>query len=229
MKIFLDTANIEQIKYWNNTGIIDGVTTNPTHLSILRPLEAQDEQDQNIKKLLQEICTIMSHGDVSIEVTETEPEKVYIQAKEIAAMADNVVVKIPCHQEYYQIIKKLVDENIKLNITLLFSLIQGLIMCKLGVKYISPFVGRLDDIDTDGIELIDDLRIMVDEYQFKKTQILAASIRNVRHFHNAILIGTDAITVPATVLEKAVKHPLTDKGMKKFIDDWKKLGIKQFP
>jgi len=220
MKIFLDTANIELIKYWNSAGIIDGITTNPTHLS---------KETGNIKTLLKEICTVMSNKDVSIEVTETEPEKVYRQAKEIAAIADNVVVKIPCHQDYYKIIKKLVNEKVQLNITLLFSLIQGLFMCKLGVKYISPFVGRLDDIDTDGMELIDDLKIMVDEYQFEKTEILAASIRNLRHFHNAVLIGADVITVPANVLEKAVKHPLTDKGIKKFTDDWKKLGIKQFP
>jgi len=240
MKIFLDTANLEVIKKWNDTGIIDGVTTNPTHLSTLRqaPLPstglrtgfARDRQDnRGIKELLKKICSVMSHGDVSIEVTETEPEKVYTQAKKIAAIAENVVVKIPCHQEYYAIIKKLVAEEVQLNITLLFSLIQGLFMCKLGVKYISPFVGRLDDIDTDGMDLIDDLRIMVDEYQFENTKILAASIRNLRHFHDAILIGSDVITVPATVLEKATQHPLTDKGMKKFIDDWKKLGIKQFP
>jgi len=220
MKIFLDTANIEDIKKWNKTGIIDGVTTNPTLLN----KEAGDT-----KKLLADICKVMKHGDVSIEVTETAPAKVYKQAKEIAAIAKNVVVKIPCHLDYYEIIKKLVEEEVKLNITLVFTLIQSVCMCKLGVKYISPFVGRLDDIDSNGIELLEEIRIMLDEYAFLNTEIIAASIRHVKHFHDAIVSVADVVTVPVAVLEKAATHPLTDQGMKKFIDDWKKLGIKQFP
>jgi len=220
VKIFLDTANIESIKHWNNTGILDGVTTNPTLLK---------KEGGDVKNMIQEICKVMSHGDVSVEVTETEKDKVYKQAKEIASIANNVIVKIPCHKDYYAVIKKLVEEGIQLNITLVFTLLQSLFMCKLGVKYISPFIGRLDDIDSPGTELIDKLRIMVDEYNFTKTHILAASIRHVKHFHEVLMAGADVATVPVAVLEKSVQHPLTDIGIEKFMEDWKKLGVKQFP
>ncbi|MFC1841647.1 transaldolase family protein [Candidatus Dependentiae bacterium] len=220
MKIFLDTANLKDIKYWNETGIVNGVTTNPTLLS---------KEGGDPKKLIKAICKVVSHGDVSVEVTETDPKKVYKQAKEIAALAKNVVVKIPCHKDYYAIIKKLVEEEIQINVTLVFTLLQSLFMCKLGVKYISPFIGRLDDIDSNGIELIEEIRVMIDEYSFLRTQVITASIRHVRHFHEALMALSDVATVPIAVLEKAVKHPLTDQGMKKFLDDWKKLGIKQFP
>lgn len=220
MKIFLDTANLESIKYWYETGLINGVTTNPTHLS---------KEGGDIKKLIKEICSVVSDGDISVEVTETDPKKVYDQAKEIAAIAQNVVVKIPCHKDYYSVIKKLTQQEVQINVTLVFTLLQSLFMCKMGVKYISPFIGRWDDIDVDGIEMIDELRVMLDEYAFIRTQIIAASIRHLRHFHDALMIGTDVATVPVAVLEKAVKHPLTDQGIKKFMDDWKKLGIKQFP
>jgi len=220
VKIFLDTANIESIKQWNNTGILDGVTTNPTLLK---------KEGGDAKKIIQEICTIMSHGDVSVEVTETEKDKVYKQAKEIASIASNVIVKIPCHKDYYAVIKKLTQEGVQINVTLVFTLLQSLFMCKLGVKYISPFIGRLDDIDSPGVELIDTLRIMVDEYKLTDTKILAASIRNVKHFHEVIMAGADVATVPVAVLEKAAQHPLTNIGIQKFMEDWKKLGIKQFP
>jgi len=220
MKIFLDTANIESIKHWNNKGVLDGVTTNPT---LLR------KEGGNVKKMIQEICSIVSPGDVSIEVTEIEKDKVYTQAKEIAAISDNVVVKIPCHEDYYPVIKKLTEEGIKINVTLVFTLIQSLFMCKVGVKYISPFIGRLDDIDSPGVELIHDLRLMVDQYGFTKTKILAASIRHVKHFHDVLIAGADVATLPTAVLEKAVKHPLTDQGIAIFMEDWKELGIKQFP
>ena len=220
VKIFLDTANIESIKQWNNTGILDGVTTNPTLLK---------KEGGDAKKIIQEICTIMSHGDVSVEVTETEKDKVYKQAKEIASIASNVIVKIPCHKDYYAVIKKLTQEGVQINVTLVFTLLQSLFMCKLGVKYISPFIGRLDDIDSPGVELIDTLRIMVDEYKLTDTKILAASIRNVKHFHEVVMAGADVATVPVAVLEKAAQHPLTNIGIQKFMEDWKKLGIKQFP
>jgi len=220
MKIFLDTANLQSIKQWALTGLIDGVTTNPTHLS---------KESGDIKKLLKEICDTLPYGDISIEVTETNPQKVYAQAKQIAAIAKNVTVKIPCHKNYYDIIKKLVDEGISINVTLVFTVIQGLLMCKLGVKYISPFIGRLDDIEVNGIDIVEKMKFMIEEYNFEKTEIIAASIRHVKHFHDAIMAGADVATIPINVLEKAVTHPLTDRGIKKFIDDWKKLGIKQFP
>lgn len=165
---------------------------------------------------------------MSVEVTEHEAEKVYEQAHKIVRLSSNVVVKIPCHKNYYGIIKQLVAEGVPINITLVFTLAQGLMMCLLGVKYISPFVGRLDDTGTDGIELLYQLRAMVDQYQFS-TQILAASIRDVHHLTSAIQAGADVATVPPAVLEKAVTHPLTDSGMAQFNADWAKLGIKRFP
>jgi len=219
MKIFLDTANIEAIKKWSITGIIDGVTTNPSHLS---------KEDVDPKKRVLEICSLLPEGEISVEVTEKDPQAVYEQAKKIAQLADNVLVKIPCHKDYYEIIKQLVDEGVRINITLVFSLIQGVMMSKLGVFYISPFVGRWDDIDVDGIGLLHEMRQVMFQYGFE-TGILAASLRHVRHLHDAIMAGADAVTVPIGVLEKALDHPLTERGIAKFDADWQKLGIKKFP
>ncbi|MCK5632680.1 fructose-6-phosphate aldolase [bacterium] len=220
MKFFLDTANIKDIKSWVDTGLIDGVTTNPTLIS---------KEKGDPKKTIKEICKLVKNGDVSVEVTEKDPKKVYAQAKKITKIAKNVVVKIPCHPDYFSVIKKLVKEGVRLNITLVFSLAQGLAMCKLGVEYISPFIGRLDDIGSDGMQLVADLRQMIDEYGFVKTEIIAASIRGVQHLQESILLGADIATVPAAILHKAMLHPLTDNGMKKFLDDWKKVGRKTFP
>lgn len=219
MKIFLDTANVEEIKKWVNTGIIDGITTNPTLLS---------KEGKDPKKQILEICAIFPTGDISVEVTEADEKAVYTQAKEIAALSKNITVKIPCHKNYYAIIKQLVDEGISINITLVFTLIQSLMMCKLGVKYISPFIGRWDDIDVNGSELLYEIRDMIDRYSYD-TQILSASLRNVRHLHEAINAGADVATLPAEVLEKSLNHILTNQGMEKFCADWKKLGIRQFP
>lgn len=219
MKIFLDTANLEGIKKWAATGLIDGVTTNPTHLS---------KEGRNPKDQILAICAALPEGEISVEVTEDDPDIVYKQAKDIASLANNILVKIPCHHKYYQVIKRLADEEIPLNITLVFTLIQGLMMCKLGVRYISPFIGRWDDIDVDGIELLPEMREMIDDYGFD-TGILAASLRHVRHVHDAILAGVDAATVPLSIFEKMIEHPLTDQGMQTFKADWAKLGIRQFP
>ncbi len=219
MKLFLDTANIETIKKWAATGIIDGVTTNPSHLS---------KEGVDPKKRVLEICSLLPAGEISVEVTEKDPQAVYKQAKKIAQLADNILVKIPCHKDYYAIIKQLVDEGIKINITLVFSVIQGVMMSKLGVFYISPFIGRWDDIDVDGVKLLYEMRQVMFQYGFE-TGILAASLRHVRHLHDAIMAGADAATVPLTVLEKALDHPLTDQGIAKFDADWQQLGIKQFP
>jgi transaldolase len=219
MKIFLDTADLVGIKKWAVTGLIDGVTTNPTLLS---------KEGGNPTDRVLAICAALPDGEISVEVTEQEPGAVYKQAKEIAGLADNIVVKIPCHHQYYQVINRLVQEEIPLNITLVFSLVQGLMMSKLGVRYISPFVGRLNDIDEDGIQLLRELREMVDEYGFD-TGILAASLRSSQHVHDAILAGVDVATVSVSIFEKMTEHPLTDQGMKTFKTDWEKLGIKQFP
>ncbi len=219
MKLFLDTANIETIKKWATSGIVDGVTTNPSHLS---------KEGVDPTKRVLEICSLLPAGEISVEVTEKDPQAVYKQAKKIAQLADNILVKIPCHKDYYAIIKQLVDEGVKINITLVFSLIQGVMMSKLGVFYISPFIGRWDDIDVDGIRLLREMRQVIFQYGFE-TGILAASLRHVRHLHDAIMAGADAVTIPISVLEKALDHPLTDQGIAKFDTDWQQLGIKQFP
>ena len=219
MKIFLDTAHIESIQKWVQTGLIDGVTTNPTHLS---------KEGNNPTAQVLAICDLLPSGLISVEITETEPDAVYLQARKIAALSDNIAVKIPCHPHYYSVIKKLIGEGVTLNITLVFSLAQGLMMAKLGAQYISPFVGRLDDINIDGIELIQHLRHMIDWYDFE-TELLAASIRDVTHFEKALLAGADIATLPIEVFEKSLTHQLTDKGMAQFLADWKKLNITHFP
>lgn len=213
MKLFLDTANIELIKEWLPTGVIDGVTTNPSLLA---------KETGNIKENLLEICKLVD-GDVSIEVVEKDPEKVYSQAKEISALAENVIVKIPFAKEYLPVISKLSKEGVKINVTLIFSLTQALLVSKLGVTYISPFIGRWDDIDVDGMNLIEDLMVMKENYGFK-SEILAASIRNVIHLQKSIFAGADVATIPPTLLDKLFKHPLTLQGIEKFDADWKKLG-----
>jgi len=213
MKIFLDTANRELIKKWIPTGLIDGVTTNPSLMS---------KEGSDTKAVLRDICDMVK-GPVSIEVIEKKPEAVYEQAKEIAKFAPNVVVKIPCLPEYMPVIHRLTQEGVKLNITLVFSEIQALLVAKLGVTYISPFVGRLDDIGTEGPNLIDELMVIKQNYNFS-SQILAASIRTVYHWHRAAVAGVDVVTLPPAVLEQGMKHPLTDRGVELFDADWKKLN-----
>jgi transaldolase len=213
MKLFLDTASRDSIKEWIDTGLIDGVTTNPSHVS---------KEGSCTKEILLEICELVP-GDVSIEVVEKSPNAVYKQAREIAALASNVVVKIPFAKEYLPVINQLTKEGIPLNITLIFSLTQALLVAKLGVKYISPFVGRWDDIDIDGMQLVEEMRLMLDNYNFD-SQLLAASLRHMMHLHEACLLGADVATIPPTLLDKIMQHPLTLQGIEKFDADWKKLG-----
>lgn len=219
MKIFLDTANTELIEKWAHTGLIDGVTTNPTLLS---------KENKNPTEQVLAICDLLPTGVVSVEVVETTPENIYLQARKIAALSHNIAVKIPCHPDYYTVIRQLIDEGVTLNITLVFSLAQGLMMAKLGAHYISPFIGRLDDINQNGIGLVKQLRHMLDWYDFD-TQLLAASIRDTTHFEQVIMAGADIATVPVAVFESSLEHPLTDKGMAQFLADWKKLNISRFP
>lgn len=219
MKIFLDTAHVASIQKWASSGLIDGVTTNPSSLS---------KEGGDPKKHILDICALLPEGDISVEVTETDPHKIYQQAHEIAALADNVVVKVPCHSDYIPVIHRLVSDGIPLNITLVFSLTQALLMCKLQVDYISPFIGRLDDAGSNGLELIENTVIMLDNYEFE-TQLLAASIRSVDHVNQVIQLGADVITMPVAIFEQLCAHPLTDQGIAKFNQDWQKLGIKQFP
>lgn len=219
MKIFLDTADINAIKRCMQLGVIDGITTNPSNLS-----KEGNEPVERIKA----ICDVLPDSVINVEVVETDPYLVYAQAKKIAQLSSHMVVKIPCHKDYYPVIKKLVAEGIRVNITLVFSLVQALMMCKLGAQYISPFVGRLDEIGNNGLEFLLQLRSMIDQYGFK-TRILAASIRSIEHFEGAILAGADVVTLPVTLFEKAIEHPLTHKGMEQFAADWKKISVSHFP
>ncbi len=213
MKIFLDSADRKLIEKYLSTGLIDGVTTNPSLLSA---------QGQNTKEVILDILRMVP-GDVSIEVVEKSPDAVYEQAHQIAKLGDNAIVKIPFAFEYLPIIAKLVEDGVQLNITLVFSALQALMVAKLGVTYISPFVGRLDDIGSDGMVLIEDLVTLKQQYEFP-SQILAASIRHVMHWERAALLGADVATVPPALIEAACHHPLTELGIKKFDQDWQKLG-----
>ena len=215
MKLFLDTANRDLIKKWIPTGLVDGVTTNPSLLL---------KEGSNTKEVLLDICK-MVEGDVSIEVVEKSPEAVFKQAIEISKIAKNVVVKIPFQENYLPVIHKLVQEGVKINVTLIFSLIQSVLVAKLGVKYISPFIGRWDDIDIDGMDILENIIIAKQNYDFE-SEILAASIRHVMHLQKAIMLGVDIATIPPTLLEKVMVHPLTIEGISKFDSDWAKLGKK---
>lgn len=220
MKLFLDTADVGAIESLYKTGLVDGVTTNPTHLSLA---------GGDPVLVIRRICDLLPGGAISVETTEHNPDRLHEQARAIAALSPNIVVKVPCHAMYYPVIKSLVSEhNIAINVTLVFSVLQGLYMAKLGVRYVSPFVGRLDDIDIDGMELVHQLRESFSGYGYQ-TQILAASLRHVRHMHDAIAAGADVLTVPPALLIKSMSHPLTDFGMAQFDADWKKLGITKFP
>jgi transaldolase len=219
MKFFLDTANVKEIKQWAHTGIIDGVTTNPTHLH---------KESGNPSDVVRTICSLLPHGDISVEVTETEPAKVYAQAKLIAALAENITVKIPCHLSYYSVIDQLVTEGVAINVTLVFNLVQATAMCKLGVAYISPFIGRWDDIGVNGMTILQEIIEMVDEYDYE-AQVLAASLRHVTHLQQAIALGADVLTTAPAVLSTALSHPLTDKGIQLFNQSWAQLGTTRFP
>ncbi|MFH1831702.1 MAG: transaldolase family protein [bacterium] len=213
MKIFLDTANRELIQKWVQTGLVDGVTTNPSLLS---------KEGRNSKEVLLDICSIVP-GDVSIEVIEKTPDAVYKQALEISKLAPNVAVKIPFAQEYLPVIAQLAKEGVKLNITLIFSPLQALAVAKLGVTYISPFIGRLDDIGVNGLEIVDEILTIKDNYGFT-SEIIAASIRSMIHWKETALSGVDIATVPPQLMDQLMIHPLTEKGIEIFDRDWKKLG-----
>lgn len=209
MKIFADTANVEDIKRINDLGIIDGVTTNPT-------LVAREGKDwESVEK---QICEIVD-GPVSAEVTASEATAMVEQARELSKWADNIVVKIPMTAEGLKAVKVLSQEGIKTNITLVFSAMQGLLAAKAGATYVSPFLGRLDDIGADGVELVQKLRQIFDNYGYQ-TEIIAASIRNYQHVEQVALAGCDIATIPAKILVKLWKHPLTDQGLAAFERDW---------
>lgn len=212
MKIFLDTANFDQIKEAASWGIVDGVTTNPTLVS-----------KENVKfgDLIKKICRIVP-GPVSVECVSTLSEDIIKEARGLAKLADNVAVKIPINVEGLKAIKVLSQEGIKVNTTLIFSSNQALLAAKAGAAFVSPFIGRLDDISHEGMELVDEIIAIFNNYGFA-TEVIVASIRHPLHVVEAALSGADIATIPFAVLDKMVKHPLTDIGMERFLEDWKKV------
>ena len=214
MKFFIDTANLDEIREANEMGLIDGVTTNPSLVA--------KEGDVDFKEHIAKICEIVK-GDVSAEVTALDTEGMLREGRELAKIAPNVVVKCPLTLDGLKATRKFTDEGTKVNVTLCFSAAQAILAAKAGAAYISPFIGRLDDIATNGMQLIMDIVQIYGNYGFK-TEVLAASIRHPMHIVDCALAGADVATVPYKVIQQLVKHPLTDKGLESFLADWKKSG-----
>ncbi len=213
MKIFLDTADIAQIEALLETGIIDGVTTNPSLIA---------KSGGDIKQTIAKICDLVD-GPVSAEVTATDIDTMMAEADVLSAIAPQVAVKVPLTKEGLIVCRRLSERDIMVNVTLCFSAGQALLAAKAGASFISPFVGRLDDLGADGMNLIADICTIYDHYDFN-TQILVASARNPQHVVDAALLGADVITLPPAIIDQLYKHPLTDKGLSAFIEDWKKTG-----
>lgn len=213
MKFFLDTANLGEIKEANELGVLDGITTNPTLVS--------KEGSVDFKGHVRAICEIVN-GPVSAEVVATEAEGMIEEGHSLAAIHPNVVVKVPITREGLKAISALSRDGIRINTTLIFSPTQALLAAKAGASYVSPFVGRLDDISTSGMDLISDIIEIFDQYEFG-TEVLAASIRHPIHVIQAAKLGADIATMPFTVLEQLFNHPLTDIGLERFLADWKKV------
>lgn len=216
MKIFVDTADMDEIREANAMGVLDGVTTNPTHIS---------KQSGSFDNIIKEICKEVS-GPVSAEVVATDVDGMIKEARHNASLAPNVVVKIPITLDGLKAIKMCSDEGIKTNVTLCFSPNQAFLAAKAGATYISPFMGRLDDIGHDGLELIQQIRQIYDNYAFE-TEILGASLRSPKHVMDCALVGADVVTLPLDVLTKLLSHPLTDIGLERFLADWKAWESKQ--
>jgi transaldolase len=212
MKIFIDTANINEIRDANSMGLIDGVTTNPSLVS---------KEGKDFKKLIKEICTIVD-GPISAEVISLDYKGMMKEAHDLAKIHKNIVVKVPLTKEGLQATRSLKEEGIRTNVTLCFSPNQALLAAKAGAYFVSPFVGRLDDISASGMELIEQIVTIYQNYGFD-TQVLVASIRHPLHVVESALIGADAATIPYSVLLQLIKHPLTDIGIERFLSDWKKL------
>jgi transaldolase len=213
MKFFVDTADVKEIRELNDLGLLDGVTTNPSVI-----LKA----GRDIAEVTKEICDIVD-GPVSAEVTATEYSEMMKQAKVLARIANNVCIKVPLTLDGLKACKAITSEGRQVNVTLCFSATQALLAAKAGVTFVSPFIGRIDDVGIDGMELIAEIRTIYDNYDFK-TEILAASIRTVNHVKQAAIIGADVVTAPPATLKALVKHPLTDKGLEQFLADWAKTG-----
>jgi transaldolase len=215
MKFFVDTADVKEIRELNDLGLLDGVTTNPSLIL---------KSGGSIAEVTKEICSIVK-GPVSAEVTATEYEAMLREAAVLARIADNVCIKVPLTFDGLKACKAIRSEGRLVNVTLCFSANQALLAAKAGASFISPFIGRIDDIGIDGMELISEIRTIYDNYDFQ-TEILAASIRTVNHCKQAALIGADVATMPPATIRALVKHPLTDKGLEMFLADWAKTGQK---
>lgn len=216
MKIFLDTSNVDEIKEGVELGLVDGVTTNPT----LAAKEAG--KGKGFSEVIKEILAI-TPGPVSVEVVATDYENMMKQALKVSQLGSNAVVKIPMTLDGLKAIKSLKEKRIPVNCTLIFNPLQALLAAKSGAEYVSPFVGRLDDIGEDGMQVIDQIRTMFVNYGMS-TKILVASIRNPVHVLRSAIIGADVVTLPFDVLKKLPSHPKTDEGLKRFLDDWKKVS-----
>lgn len=216
MKFFIDTADLDEISEANDLGVLDGVTTNP---SLCAKIGVEDFEGH-----IAEICDIVE-GDVSAEVVSTKFEDIVAEGRHLATIADNVVVKVPLIKDGIKAIKTLADEGIRTNCTLCFSASQALLAAKAGATYISPFIGRIDDISSDGMQLIADIVLIYENYGYE-TEVLAASIRHPMHVLEAARLGAHVATMPFNVIEQLLKHPLTDIGLERFLSDWDALQEK---
>lgn len=213
MKFFIDTANIEEIREAVRMGMADGVTTNPSLIA---------KEGGDFEEIIRDICSIVD-GPISAEVIGTETDTMLEEARKLAAIHDNIVVKIPMTVDGLKATRQLSQEGIKTNVTLVFSPLQALMAAKAGATYVSPFVGRLDDLSQDGLQLVEQIVDIYSNYAYE-TEVIVASVRNPLHVLESALMGADIATIPFKVLAKLAAHPLTDKGLQAFLDDWKKGG-----
>lgn len=216
MKFFVDTADIAEIRDLAESGLLDGVTTNPTLVA---------KAGRDFTEILKDICDVVD-GPVSAEVTATDAKGMIEEGEKLARIADNITVKVPLTIDGLKACRHLTGNGTMVNVTLCFSAVQALMAAKAGATFISPFVGRLDDISQDGMQLIQDIRQIYDNYDSFTTEILVASVRNPTHVLRAALIGADVCTIPPSTLRQLVKHPLTDAGLQAFLADWAKTGQK---
>ena len=212
MKFFIDTANLDEIREAESMGMADGVTTNPSLIA---------KEGGDFETMIRRICEIVD-GPISAEVIAVDHETMVIEARELAAIHDNIVVKIPMTVDGLKAVRQLAEEGIKTNVTLVFSPLQALMAAKAGATYVSPFVGRLDDLSQEGLLLVEQIVEIYSNYAFD-TEIIVASVRNPLHVLESAMLGADIATVPLGVLKKLAAHPMTDKGLKAFLDDWKKV------
>ena len=216
MKFFIDTANVSEIREAVSLGLVDGVTTNPSLVS---------KENREFRELVREICTLVD-GPVSAEVISLDAEGMIKEARDLSSIHKNIVIKIPMLPEGLKAVRRLAQEDIRTNVTLVFSPSQALLAAKAGASYVSPFVGRLDDVSYVGMDLIGQIRTIFDNYGFT-TEIIVASIRNPLHVVDAAMMGADVATIPYKVLLQLAHHPLTDIGIKKFLEDWQKVSAKK--